>query len=436
MQPKLYIAEKPSQANDIARVLGITKRGQGYLELEGGSVMTWAIGHVLRQAEPKEYSEAWAGSWNWSQLPMIPAEWKMVVDEDKKSQFKVIKELLKKFNHVVIATDAGREGELIGRELLEYCKFKGTVERFWVSTLVASDIKKALQNLKPGKVTEPLYEAAVARSHADFVWGYTLSRAATLAANTRESFPVGRVQTPVLAMVVAKDELVEKFEKRTYYELEAQVKSAGGQTFTMTHAPEESKRIYERAAAVKLQQQANAASGPLSVESKPGKESPPLPFNLSTLQREANKAFGFSADKTLKVAQALYDKKAMSYPRTDCSYYGESQKGEVEATLRAVAKTFEAAVGILRTNGIEMRTSVFDDSKLSDHHAIAPTTQPVDLIGDELKLFTLVAQRYLQVLSKDLKFQGTRVTMDANGVPFVATGRVVNFVGWKAIKLL
>lgn len=433
---RLILAEKPSQANDIAKVIGIAKRCEGYLELVDGSAISWAVGHLLEQPLPEEYNPAWGGRWNWGQIPIIPTDWKMNPAKGKTKQLNVIKGLLKKYNHVVIATDAGREGELIGRELLTYFKFKGKVERFWTSSLVASDIKKALASLKPGTATMPLHEAALARSHADYIWGYSLSRATTLAANTGETFSVGRVQTPVLAMVVRKDEEFEGFKSKPYYELEASVKSSGGHTFKMLHAPEESKRIYDIEVAKKLKSQAEKAQAPLRVVSKPGSESPSLPFSLPTLQKEANKQFGFSAQRTLDLAQALYDKKAMSYPRTDCTYYAESQKGEVNDTLATLAMTFPSAVETLKKMGVELRSSTFNDSKLSDHHGIVPTAQHVPLAGDELKLFTLVAQRYLQAISKDMKYDGTKVTMDANGVPFTATGRVVNFLGWKAIKLL
>lgn len=433
---KVFLAEKPSQATDIAKIIGIKRRCEGYIELVTGDVMTNVRGHALEIADPKEHNPAWGERWNWGQLPMVPAEWKMNVVKGFAGQLKIIKDLLKIHGQVVICTDAGREGELIGREVLTYCKFKGKVERLWVSSLVEADVKKALANLKPGSATEPLYEAALARSHMDNIWGLSLTRAATLAANTGELFTVGRVQTPVLNMVVMQDLKVEAFDAKDYYELEAQVQSAGGHTFTMTHAPEESKRIRDKEVAKNLMQRASKARGPLSVVCTPGKESPAAPFNLPLLQKEANKAFGFSAKETLDLAQALYDKKATTYPRTDCAFLAESQKGEVAETLEALEKVFPKAVATLKSMGLDLRSSVFNDAKLSDHHAIVPTRQYVPLAGKELQLFTLIVQRYLRVLSKDLKFDGTKVTMDANGVAFSATGRIINFEGWRAIKIL
>lgn len=432
---KVFLAEKPSQASDIAKIIGIKRRCEGYIELVTGDVMTNVRGHALEIADPKDHNPAWGERWNWGQLPMIPEEWKMNIVKGFAGQLKIIKDLLKQHGNVVICTDAGREGELIGREVLEFCKFKGNIERLWVSSLVEADVKKALANLLPGSAKEPLYQAALARSHMDNIWGLSLTRAATLAANTGELFSVGRVQTPVLNMVVMQDAKVEAFNSKDYFELEAMVQSAGGHTFKMMHSPDESKRITDKDVAKKMMQQAAKAQGPLSVISKPGQESPGQAFNLPTLQKDANKAFGFSAKRTLELAQALYDKKALTYPRTDCSFLAESQKAEVPETLAVLEKVFPAAVATLRKLGMDLRPTVFNDAKLTDHHGVIPTRQHVPLEGDELKLFTLVAQRYLRIVSKDMKFDGTRVTMDANGILFVATGRIITFEGWQAIKL-
>jgi DNA topoisomerase-3 len=433
---RVFLAEKPAQANDIAKIIGIKRRCEGYIELVTGDVITNVRGHALEIADPKEHNPAWGERWNWSQLPMIPTEWKMNVVRGFGPQLKIIKGLVKEHGHVVLCTDSGREGELIGREVLTWCNFKGKLERLWVSSLVEADVKKALANLLPGSAKQGLYEAALARSHMDNIWGLSLTRAATLAAGTGELFSVGRVQTPVLNMVVKQDEKVENFKPDDYYELEAEVRSASGHTFKMKHAPDETKRIRDKAVAKAMMQQASKAQGPLRVEAKPGQESPGLPFNLPTLQKEANKAFGFSAKKTLEIAQALYDKKAMTYPRTDCAYLSDAQKGEVAETLAVIEQTFAKAVATVKTLGTDLRSSVFNDSKLTDHHGVIPSRQFVKLEGDELKLFTLVAQRYLQVVSKDMKYDGTRVTMDANGILFSANGRIVTFEGWKAIKLL
>ncbi len=433
----VYLAEKPSQAMDIGKVIGIKGRGDGFLELVNGDFITWAVGHLLSLSEPQDYNEAWGGRWSWEQLPMIPDTWKYEVNRKTSKQLTVIKGLLKKATHVVIATDAGREGELIAREVLEHFRYKGKVSRFWTSSLVASDIKKALDNLKKGEETYPLYEAALARSHSDWMLGLSGTRAASLAANVRgDYFPLGRVKTPTLALVVRRCEEVRNFNSKTYYELEAQVRTKRGAKFKMMHAPSEENRITKRDAAEALKAKALGAQGPLRVEKTAETEAPALPYSLPALQKDANRILGFTAKNTLKVAQALYEKKALTYPRTDCQYLANSQIAEVPAVLDVVAKRFPAAVAALRKAGVTTRKTTFNDAKLTDHHGIIPTAlYAADLDGAELQLYSLVCQRYLQTLGPDCKFVSTRVTLDANGVPFKATGKTVTDPGWQALKL-
>lgn len=432
----LYLAEKPSQARDIANVIGIKTRGDGFITLSTGDVITWAIGHLLELVEPEAYNEAWGGRWSWAQLPMIPEVWKYQVNRTTSKQFTVIKTLLKSADHVVIATDAGREGELIGRSILEHCKFKGKVSRFWTSSLTPTDIRKALNNLKPGAATYPLFEAARARSHSDWILGLSGTRGASLAANVRgDYFPMGRVKTPTLAMVVRRQLEIENFQSKTYYELEATVKTHRGASFKMVHAPAEDKRLTTKADADKVKARAAGCTGALKVATTNESEQPPLPYSLPALQKDANRIFGFSARNTLKLAQALYDKKATTYPRTDCSYLAESQIPEVRGVLDTVAKVFPDLVSILREIGVVTRKSTFDDSKLMDHHAIIPTNLHVPLEGAELQLYSLVCFRFLQTLAPECKFKATRVSLDANGVLFKASGKTVTAPGWRALKL-
>lgn len=439
----VYLAEKPGQAADIAKLIGIVGRKDGYIELKGGDVMTHSVGHLLELVEPKEYSELWAGRWSWAQLPMIPAVFKYQVSGGKGTfakkniaQVKVITSLLKTADRVVICTDAGREGELIARELLTYAKFKGKIERLWVSSLVPSDILKALGNLLPGAAKEPLYQAALARQHSDWMHGLSLTRAASLAADVRgDFFPVGRIQTPVLAMVVRRHNTIANFKPDKYFELEATVRTAKGATFKMWHSPTEENRIKVRAEADRLLKQAEGACSPLKVVKKPGKESPPMPYKLPSLQKDAIRTLGLTAKRALEVAQALYEKKAITYPRTDCEYLASSQKAEVRDTLETLAKRFPLAVKTVETMGTHLRDSTFNDAELTDHHAIVPTPLFVPLEGLELQVFTLVAQRYLQTISKDCLFDATKVSMDANGVPFTANGKAVTFEGWRGVKV-
>lgn len=433
----VVLAEKPSQARDIAKVIGIKKTHEGYLELVNGWNVTYAFGHLLELAEPQEYDAAWGGRWSWGQLPMIPQAWKSNPVKDRMKQLKVIKGLLASAKTCVLATDAGREGELIGREILDYCKFRGDVKRFWTSSLTEADIKKALANLRPGSSTEPLWEAALARSHSDWLLGIPGTRAASLAANVRgDYFPLGRVKTPTLALVVQRDEAIAAFGAAKYYELEAVVRTAKGAEFKMMHAPAEEHRIKEKAAAEALLKKAAKATGPLKVVKSKEAEAAPLPYSLPQLQKDANRIFGFSAKRTLELAQILYEqKKATTYPRTDCSYLAQSQVAEIDGVLDAVAGHFPDKVKDLRRVGVVARNSTFNDSKLSDHHAIIPTAAKVNLEGAELQLYSLIAHRYLQTIAPDCKYDATRVTMDANGVLFKANGKTVTDPGWTAFKL-
>lgn len=434
----LFLAEKPSQARDIAAVIGVKRSCDGYIELITGDAITYAVGHLLELAEPQEYQESWGGRWSWGQLPMIPPQWKYQVNKKTSKQFAVIKAQLKLADRVVIATDAGREGELIAREILEYCKFKGKIDRFWTSSLVASDIRRALDNLKKGSDTYPLYEAALARSHSDWLLGLSGTRAASLAANVRgDYFPTGRVKTPTLAMVVRRDLAIASFDSKTYYELEAQVQTAKGATFKMVHAPAAENRITAKVDAELVRDKALAFQGPLKVEKTKESESPPLPFSLPSLQKDANRIFGFSASNTLKLAQMLYEKKVATYPRTDCQYLADSQVAEVGGVLAAIAKMFPEKVAALKAAGVNPRKTTFSDAKLvgADHHAIIPTSLSMFLEGAELQLYSLICVRYLQTLSQDCKSNNTRVTMDANGVLFKATGKTITDPGWRVHKL-
>jgi len=432
----LYLAEKPSQARDLAEAIGLIGRSNGYLTVKGGTV-TWALGHLLEQAPPEDYDERWGGRWSFSVLPMIPDVWKSNVVRSKAAQVKIIRTLLKEAKDVIIATDAGREGELIAREILEYCRYRGPVKRLWTSSLVKSDIQKALKALKPGSATAALHEAALARSRADWLYGMNGSRAVTLGAqNFGTVYPVGRVQTPTLAMVVRREWEIRNFVPREYFELEATVKTDSGHQFLMFHAPAENERIRDRAEAEKRRKRAQGAAGRLNVERKSGKESPPLPYTLPVLQKSANKILGLSARDTLKLAQELYEAKAITYPRTDCPYLASSQKDEVEPTLDRLTEAFPEAVNALRTAGVTTRASTFDDAKLTDHHGIVPTKQSVELKGVAAKVFALISERYLQTLAPDCLFDRTIVTLDANGVPFRATGKTITDPGFRAVKIV
>ena len=365
---------------------------------------------------------------------MIPGTWLYKPEKRTSAQLKVLKTLLKDASRVVIATDAGREGELIAREILTYCKYKGRIERFWTSTLTPDDIRKALHTLKPGSETEPLYEAALARQHADFMHGISGTRAVTLAAGDGQVYHLGRVQTPTLALVVKRHTAISTFEAKTYYELVAKVTTKSGKVITMTHAPDQEQRILNRTTAETLVEKVKGCTGPLRVVKEKGKEAPPLPYSLPALQKDADRILGLSAKNTLKVAQALYEKKIISYPRTDCRHLAASQKSDIPGILDSVKKLFSAEVDKLRDMGIVLRDSTFDDSKLSDHHGIVPTALSGQLEGVEFQLYSLVALRFIETLAPDCLFETTKVALDVNGVLFKASGKITRLAGWKAIR--
>ena len=433
----VYLAEKPSQAKDLANAIGVTGRANGYIKVKDGVVVN-AFGHQFEQAKPEVYNEAWGGRWTFDALPMIPQVWKNVVVKEKAAQLKIIREVLKTATLVVIATDAGREGELIAREILEYCKYKGPVKRLWCSSLVQEDLKKALAALLPGSDKENLHEAAVARAHADWLYGLNGTRAVTLAANTRgTAYPVGRVQTPTLSMIVRREWEIKNFVPVAYYELEAEVQSAAGHKFKMKHAPAEKDRISDKKEAERRKNLAQGAKGPLRVKTEAKSEAPPLPYSLPDLQKDANKFLKLSARKTLSIAQELYEKaKVITYPRTDCTYLAASQKTEVPEILSKLEKVFPESVDALRKQGIVLRDSTFDDKKLTDHHAICPTNHEAELTAEQEKLFALIVQRYLRAIAPDCLFNTTSVTLDANGVPFKATGRQTTSPGFKAVSII
>lgn len=430
----LILAEKPSVASDIAKVLGMVSRESGYFLLDGDVRATFAYGHLLEGGKPEDYSPA-LKSWSWTTLPWLPDTRIMKPREKAKEQLAVIGKLLKGCPLVILATDAGREGELIGREILTWHNYTGPVKRLWLQATTAKDIRQGFDKLIDGKDKEPLWKAALARAEADQVYGINATRAATLALRQPSTvYPVGRVQTPTLSLLVRRMKDIEAFNAKTYYELAAEVVTDSGKVLTLYHAPDEANRITDKAVAKALLDKADQAEGLLNVVVGPGKEAPPLPHSLSSLQQEANRALSLSAQRTLEVAQALYDKKAISYPRTPCNYLSEALKDEVPSILSTIKAAHPAEVQRLMDMGVVLRASLFDDSKLEDHHGIIPKSiQPLE--GIEAKLFWLIARRFLQAVAPDCEFERTQIDLDANGVPFKTSGKQILKPGWRGIDI-
>ena len=439
------VAEKPAVARDLARVLGATKAGPGYL-YGNGYVVTWAIGHLVGLAQPHEIRPEWR-QWRRDLLPMLPDHWPLVVLEETKEQFEVVRKILTspKVGRVVCATDAGREGELIFRYIYEAAASEKPVSRLWISSLTAEAIRAGFGALREGRDYDPLADAARGRSRADWLVGMNLSRAYALA--LREELSVGRVQTPTLAMIVERELAIRAFVPEDYLEVVGAFQTPQGATYKATwfhpqgekgretRLPadgEEAARILERAR--------TGEARVCSVEAETQRLAPPLFYDLTELQRHANRLFGFSAQKTLNLAQALYERhKLISYPRTDSRHLS----ADVARTLRRIAGVIQSRYQGLLAPGTGERplTRRFvDDSKVTDHHAIIPTHTPpgkATLAADEQKIYDLICRRLLAAWHPDHIWSVTTVitaiTGEGHEDRYRASGTAVQQLGWKVL---
>ncbi|WP_192073419.1 DNA topoisomerase III (plasmid) [Pantoea agglomerans] len=442
---QLYLCEKPSQAKDIARVLGVSQRGQGYISGENVTV-TWAVGHLLETATPEAYGEQFGRPWRANVLPVIPETWQMVVKKETADQFAVIKKLLKKAREVVIATDADREGEVIARELMTYCGYRGAIRRLWLSALDEGSIRQALQNMLPGEKTEKLYQAGVGRSQADWLIGMNLTRLYTLKAGEAghaEMFSVGRVQTPTLAIVVNRDNEIANFTPKPWWQVRAQLEK-DGVTFhaewvgAEQYCDEEKRCINQPIANAVLQLcQKTGSATVLTAEKKREKTPAPLCFDLGTLQQVCSRKWGMGASQVLTIAQALYEThKATTYPRTDCGYLPLSMRDEVADVLRAVLASDPSVGPALSGLDKSFMSRVWNDKKITAHHAIIPTRQAFDLArlsSDELKVYQLIRQHYLAQFMPLQESDVTGATFNLGNQLFRTRGRVTVVPGWKAL---
>jgi len=435
MSRRVYVCEKPDQARIIAEALGGGRRGDGAFEGQGWSVC-WAFGHLLETVPPDAYDPA-LKAWDLATLPIVPDVFRFEPRDRKAAdQLRAIGRSIKGADEVVLATDADREGEMIGREILEKLGWRGPVLRLWLSDLTLPAVRKALAHLRPGAETAPLYHAALARTKADWLVGMNMSRAATLRFRQGPGKPlsVGRVQTPTLALIVRLERRIRDFRPEDYFEIVAEVESEGHR-FRMRHAPPPDRRIRDAAAAEVLARSLVGVSGPLRVVQEEKSLAPPPLFDLNGLQQEANGRFGWSADKTLKVAQRLYEEKQIiTYPRTDCQVLPEEHKGHLSDLIRAVLSVPAFAPLASRLTQPLVRASVYDDKKVTAHHAIVPTLKRPDftvLDPDERQLWDLVARQFLAAHLPDHRFRATGIDLDARGTALRARGSVPVFLGWK-----
>lgn len=449
------LAEKPSVARDIARVLGASKQGEGYLQ-GNGYVVTWAIGHLVALAQPGEMNSAWR-RWSGDSLPMLPERWPLVVYEKTREQFKVVQKILssRRVSRVICATDAGREGELIFRYIYEAADCEKPIQRLWISSLTPEAIRKGFETLRPGSEYVPLADAACGRSRADWLVGMNLSRAYSIAYH--EELSVGRVQTPTLAMMVERELAIRNFVPESYIEVVATFHPDGqapDSTYRGTWCralPQNDRGKDEQTPGTRLDadgieadmivERARIGTARIeSLESATQRTLPALLYDLTELQRHANRIFGFSAQKTLDLAQALYERhKLISYPRTDSHHLSQD-----------VAKTLPRVVGAIEgryrkdlapgTGERALGRRFVDDAKVSDHHAIIPTTTAPPrggLLGDEEKIYHLICRRLLSAWHNDYMVAVTTViTAISNGEVvdrYRTSGSAVQQIGWKAL---
>ncbi|MBF0142457.1 MAG: DNA topoisomerase III [Magnetococcales bacterium] len=443
MPSTLYLCEKPSQARDIGRVLGAVRRREGYLEGQGVCV-TWCLGHLLEMVAPDDYKPEWR-SWNLDRLPMIPETWQLGIREGGSGQLKIIKKLLRATEAVVLATDADREGETIGREVLEWCRYRGRVSRLWLSALDEKSIRKALDSLLPGHQSEPLYQAGLGRARADWLVGMNLSRAYTLWGRYSGHdglLTVGRVQTPTLKLVVDRDRLIENFRPVAFTDLTVRLAGASG-AFPAKWIPaksiaDEAGRCLDRSIAEAVATKVAGKEGEiLKAETTRVRESPPLPLDLSTLQVEASRRWGMGAKKCLDLAQSLYERhKAITYPRSDCRYLPVSQFPDAPDILKAVAQTSPTLEGWVGQANPTLRSQAWNDARITAHHAIIPTGATVRggaFSTDEARLFDLIGRHYLAQFFPHFEYDRTVVDATVEEESFRATGRVEIVAGWRPV---
>ena len=430
----LVIAEKPSVARDIARVLGANQKNGGILEGKN-YVVTWALGHLVTLADPEEYDRKYE-KWEMATLPMLPKEMKLVVIRQTGRQFSVVKTQLfrKDIGEIIIATDAGREGELVARWILEKAGCHKPIKRLWISSVTDKAIKEGFANLKDGHDYDNLYRAAVARAEADWLVGMNGTRALTCKYNAQLS--CGRVQTPTLAMITKREEEIRKFVPKEYYGISLETQDV---KWTWRDEKTKSFRTFSRERAEQIKGRLeNAALEITSVEKKAKKTMAPGLYDLTTLQREANLKYGFSAKETLNIMQRLYENhKVLTYPRTDSRYIGKDIVPTIKERLKACGiGPYRKLAGALMNKPVQVNGSFVDDKRVSDHHAIIPTEQFVQLdhmTNEERKIYDMVVRRFLAVLYPASQYEQVTMEAKAAGETFAASGKVIKSMGWKEV---
>lgn len=438
---ELVIAEKPSVARDIARVLKCNKKINGGLEGEH-FIVTWALGHLVTLADPEQYSARYK-EWNMEDLPMVPEHFKVEVIKKTNKQYQAVKQLLwrKDVVSVIIATDAGREGELVARFILLKAGNKKPLKRLWISSVTDRAIKDGFARLKDGREYNHLYDAALSRAQADWLVGINATRALTCKHNAQLS--CGRVQTPTLAMIATREEEIKNFKPQTFFGLQLSTGKEAKCSAIFTWQDQTSKSYQsfdkERMDGMYSMLKQETVARVLSVNKKEKKEYAPLLYDLTELQRDANRAFGYSAKQTLNYMQRLYEyHKVLTYPRTDSRYVTEDIIDTLKDRLRACCVgEYKKVAGKLIGQSYSKKAFFVNDSKVSDHHAIIPTEEAPNILkmsNEEKKIYDMVVKRFLSVLMPPFEYEQTTATVKIKNEHFIAKGKVVKNLGFKALS--
>jgi DNA topoisomerase-3 len=428
----IVLAEKPSVAREMARVLRCNKKGKGYFE-GNKHVITWALGHLVTLAEPHHYDNKYR-EWRMQDLPMLPEKMKLTVIRQSSHQFRVVSNLMKRndIGELIIATDAGREGELVARWIMVLAGWKKPFKRLWISSQTDAAVAQGFANLKPGRAYDNLFQAAVCRAEADWLIGLNVTRALTCKFEAQLS--AGRVQTPTLAMIINREKEIKAFVPVDYWTIDADF----GDYFGTWRGKNGNSRLFDQKKALEIQEKVKDQTGVIrDVHVAEKSEPPPLAYDLTELQRDANRRFGFSAKKTLSVLQNLYERhKLVTYPRTDSRYITSDMVGTLRQRLErmAVGPYAQLAKSLLQKK-LSPGKRLVNDARVTDHHAIIPTEQPPDLKAldtDERRIYDFIARRFITVLYPPYRYEQTTIVTEAAGERFYTKGIVVKDRGWRA----
>ncbi len=447
----LYIAEKPSLGRALADVLPRPhKKGDGFIELGNGDVVSWCIGHLLEQAPPEAYNDEYK-KWRLEHLPIVPDLWQLQVKSQTKKQFSVLKKWIKQADVLVNVGDPDREGQLLVDEVLGFCKVPkaklNAAKRCLINDLNPAAIKKSLAQLQDNKAFVPLSVSALARSRADWLYGMNMTRLCTLrgqASGYQGVLSVGRVQTPLLGLVVNREREIEAFTSQPFYEVEIELKTLEGFCFKGKWQPskacepymDEEGRVLHRLLAENVVSRVLGKAGSVKrFDDKPCKQAPPLPYNLSSLQIDAAKRHGMSAKQVLDICQSLYEThKVITYPRSDCRYLPKEHWGHARQVLQAVSKVTPNMAAMVVKSNVALKTKAWSDTKVGAHHAIIPTAQSsARLSTTEQKVYELIARQYLMQFYPNFEYRKVEVLTEIEGGAFITRRKEVIDLGWKAL---